>query len=160
MYYGQFPPKSRLKLRFVLFQTWESRNSAGDRDPCCAGNSLSFEKDKSQFQPTCRWKLNLIKSWYLRKNIIFLNFHFLTPLPLLYLKRGEPNTSKIVSNHSIYHTHQYVLSGLCTVYLSWVRGLIQMSYPDSSELELRGKRNCASIWVLHGHFTIESCHFG
>ena len=33
MCYGQFPPKSSLKLRFVLLQTWEIRNSTGFEIP-------------------------------------------------------------------------------------------------------------------------------
>ena len=49
MYYGQFPPTSRLKLRFVLFKAERVSGAAGISNPCRAGNSLSFEKDKSQF---------------------------------------------------------------------------------------------------------------
>ena len=49
MYYGQFPPTSRLKLRFVLFKAERVSGAAGISNPCRAGNCLSFEKDKPQF---------------------------------------------------------------------------------------------------------------
>jgi len=63
-------------------------------------------------------KWNLIKSLYLRKIFVFPNFHFVTPWPPLtsiYLKKAEPNISKMVSNHSIYHPRWYALHSLCFI---------------------------------------------
>ena len=49
MYYGQFPTKSSLKLRFVLFKSEKVTARRGVRDPCYVGYFLRFEKNKSQF---------------------------------------------------------------------------------------------------------------
>ena len=49
MYYGQFSPASRLKLRFVLFKLEKVSNAAGNSNPCQVATFSGLEKDKLQF---------------------------------------------------------------------------------------------------------------
>ena len=49
MCYSQFPPKSSLKLRFVLFKPEKVSNVAGISNPPSSRDFLRFEKDKPQF---------------------------------------------------------------------------------------------------------------
>ena len=49
MYYGQFPPTSRLKLRFVLFKAERVSGAAGISNPCRVATFSGLKKDKPQF---------------------------------------------------------------------------------------------------------------
>ena len=49
MYYGQFPTKSSLKLRFVLFKPEKVMTRRGFEIPAAAWTFSGFEKDKFQF---------------------------------------------------------------------------------------------------------------
>ena len=49
MYYGQFPPTSRLKLRFVLFKPEKVSGAAGITNPRQVATFSDSTKDKPQF---------------------------------------------------------------------------------------------------------------
>jgi len=120
MYYVQFLPKSSLKFRFFLFNPEKVTPQRRFEIPAVLDTFSGLKRTNLNFKLLLggNWpyyikiKLNLIKSWYVRKIFVFPNSHFLIPWPPLtsiYLKRGEPKYLKVVSNHSIYHNRQYAL---------------------------------------------------
>ena len=49
MYYGQFPPRSRLKLRFVVFKPEKVSGAAGITNPRRVATFSESRKNKPQF---------------------------------------------------------------------------------------------------------------
>ena len=102
-------------------------------------------------------KLNVIKNWYLRKIFIFQSSNFLTPWPHLtsiYLKRGEPKNSKMVSNHSIHHTHQYALYIFSGGEL-YSKCRLQIGVDSNSVLNVSKSKTRDLLWFQNNDFKVQ-----
>ena len=137
MYNGQFWPTSWLKLRFVLFKAERVSDAAGISNPRQVATFSGLKRDKPQF--SFRRKLTIVhnkkiesnKKLIFEKKICFPKFplfNHLTSFDLNFLEKGLAKYFK----NGLKSFHILHLS-ICIAYLFWVRTLIQIASPDSSE---------------------------